>query len=73
MTSGHGPTLIYPITMNQTEIRFFVSTMNAVEAAIPNNLGIADNYHLAWAKHFGAKDIKTSDKKLKGEWERLEK
>lgn len=37
--SGHGPTLIYPtaipITMNQAEIRFFVSTMNAVEDAIP--------------------------------------
>jgi hypothetical protein len=30
--------------MNQTEIRFFVSTMNAVEAAIPDRLGIAAEF-----------------------------
>ena len=31
-----------PITMNQTEIRFFVSTMNAVEENVSNHLDLSD-------------------------------
>lgn len=47
--------------------------LEAITASKANNLGIVDNYHLAWAKHFGVSQIKTFDKKLAKGWDELGK